>query len=81
MSKKNEIDSLIIAATTSLYSMTTCEVGSISLSCGTLEPMDDITPLEAIHLAILLTIVSSVKNMNVGTNSYVEKHNLQRHFK
>lgn len=47
---------------------------------GSLRPMDDITPQEAVHLCMLLVCGITPCSTNVDFIRFVEEHGLQRHF-
>ena len=47
-----------------------------------LDPQEDITPLESIHLSIFLIAVTKHTGMRLEDRvKYIHKHNLWRHFK
>lgn len=46
---------------------------------GLLEPVSDITPLEAVHLNMLLVCASGRGNFDYS--GFIRKHALERHFK
>lgn len=46
---------------------------------GHLEPKDDVTPLEAVHLMMLLIGGSFGRNINLV--KFISDHNLWRHFR
>ena len=46
--------------------------------CGLLNPMDDITPKEAVQLCMML--VSGFHGAFADFKKFVEDHSLQRHF-
>jgi hypothetical protein len=48
---------------------------------GTLEPNDDITPLEAVRLSILVACCSAPRYVAIDYEGYIDQHNLRRHFR
>jgi hypothetical protein len=56
---------------------------SINGSTLELSPMDDVTPLESVRIASLLTFTSDAgaSSCLYDVQAYINQHNLQRHFK